>query len=43
MRLPLSAIIGLVLTGAFLFIGLFAQVIAPYPIDSAVGGVWEGP
>ena len=43
MRLPLSAIVGLVLTGAFLFIGLFAQFIAPYPIDSAVGGVWEGP
>ena len=43
MRLPLSAIVGLVLTGAFLFIGLFAQFIAPYPIDSAVGKVWEGP
>ena len=43
MRIPLSAIIGLVLTGAFLFIGLFAQWIAPYPIDMSVGGVWEGP
>jgi len=43
MRIPLSAMIGLVLTGAFLFVGLFAQWIAPYPIDMSVGGVWEGP
>ena len=43
MRIPLSAMIGLVLTGAFLFIALFAQWIAPYPIDTSVGGVWEGP
>ena len=43
MRMPISAMIGLVLTGAFLFIALFAQFIAPYPIDTAVGGVWEPP
>ncbi|TXI02088.1 MAG: ABC transporter permease [Pseudorhodobacter sp.] len=43
MRLPLSALIGLTLTGGFLFVALFAQLIAPYPIDAAVGGVWEGP
>ncbi len=43
MKMPLSAVIGLFMTGAFLFIALFAQWIAPYPIDSAVGKVWEGP
>jgi peptide/nickel transport system permease protein len=43
MRLPISALIGLVLTGGFLFVAIFAQWIAPHPIDSSVGGVWEGP
>lgn len=43
MRIPISALIGLVLTGFFLFIALFAPFIAPYPIDTAVGGVWEAP
>jgi peptide/nickel transport system permease protein len=41
--MPLSAIIGLFLTGTFLFVAVFAQWIAPYPVDAAVGGVWEGP
>ena len=43
MRIPISALIGIVMTGAFVLAALFAQVIAPYPIDAAVGGVWEGP
>ena len=43
MRMPISANIGLVLTGAFLFTALFAHWIAPYPIDTSVGGVWEPP
>ncbi len=43
MRVPLSAIIGLAITGAFLLTAIFAQLIAPYPIDLAVGKVWEGP
>ena len=43
MRIPLSALLGLVLTGGFLFIAVFAQFIAPYPIDSTVGGVWDSP
>lgn len=43
MRMPLSAIIGLVLTGGFLFCALFAQIIAPYPVDAILGGVWEPP
>ena len=43
MKMPLSAMIGIFMTGTFLFIAIFAQWIAPYPIDSAVGKVWEGP
>lgn len=43
MKMPISAFIGLVLTSGFLFVAVFAHLIAPYPIDMAVGGVWEGP
>ena len=43
MRIPFSALIGLVLTGTFLFVAIFAHWIAPYPIDAPGGGVWEGP
>jgi len=43
MRMPLSAIIGLVLTGGFLFCAVFAQFIAPHPVDAVLGGVWESP
>jgi peptide/nickel transport system permease protein len=42
-RIPLSALIGLVLTGAFVFCAVFAQWIAPYPVDAVLGGVWEAP
>jgi peptide/nickel transport system permease protein len=42
MRLPLSALVGLVLTGTFLFIAIFAQWIAPYALDDSTGGQWEG-
>ena len=43
MRIPISALIGLVLTGTFLFVAVFAPFIAPYPINAPVGGVWEAP
>lgn len=43
MRMPLSALIGLILTGSFVFCAVFAQVIAPYPVDAIMGGVWESP
>ncbi|MFN0116580.1 MAG: ABC transporter permease [Paracoccaceae bacterium] len=43
MRIPLAAGIGLFLTGLFLFVALFARWIAPWPIDAAVGGVWDPP
>ena len=42
MRIPLSALIGLVLTGTFLFVAIFAHWIAPYPISDSSGGQWEG-
>lgn len=43
MRIPLSALIGLVLTSGFLFVAVFAQWLAPYAINSTVGGVWDAP
>jgi peptide/nickel transport system permease protein len=43
MRIPISALIGMVMTSAFVLAAIFAPWIAPYPIDSAVGKVWEGP
>ncbi|NGQ92355.1 ABC transporter permease [Rhodobacter sp. HX-7-19] len=43
MKMPLSALIGLILTGGFLFCAVFAQFIAPYPVDAVLGGVWESP
>jgi len=42
MKMPLSAIIGLVLTGGFLFVAIFAHWIAPFAIDDNSGGQWEG-
>ena len=42
-RIPLSALIGLALTGTFLFAAIFAQWIAPYAIDDFSGGQWESP
>lgn len=42
MRIPLSALVGLILTGTFLFVAIFAHWIAPYAIDDSTGGQWEG-
>ena len=42
MRIPLSALIGLTLTGMFLFVALFAPWLAPYAIDDNTGAQWEG-
>lgn len=41
MRIPLSALIGLILTGAFFLAAIFASVIAPYGMAEVVGGVWD--
>ncbi|WP_284163308.1 ABC transporter permease [Frigidibacter sp. SD6-1] len=42
-RIPLSALIGLFMTGAFFFTAIFAQWLAPYGLNEAVGQVWENP
>ena len=41
-NMPVSALIGLILTGTFLFVAIFAQWIAPYDISDVSGGQWEG-
>ena len=41
MRIPPSALIGLTLTGLFLFVALFAPWLAPYAIDDNSGAQWE--
>ncbi|MEM7023353.1 MAG: ABC transporter permease [Pseudomonadota bacterium] len=41
MRIPISALIGLVFTGLYFFVAIFAQWIAPYGVGEIVGDVWE--
>jgi len=41
MRIPISALIGLILTGAFFLMAIFAPLIAPYGMAEIVGDVWE--
>lgn len=43
MRMPLSALIGLIATGAFFFVAIFAHWIAPYGLNETIGDVWEAP
>jgi peptide/nickel transport system permease protein len=40
-RIPLGALLGLILTAVFLFMAVFAQLIAPYGLGEIVGAVWE--
>ena len=42
-RIPLSALIGMILTGGFLFCAIFAEWVAPYGYDEVLGKVWESP
>ncbi len=42
-RIPLSGLIGLVVVALYLFIAVFAPLIAPYPVFEVVGKVWEPP
>jgi peptide/nickel transport system permease protein len=42
-RMPLSAMIGVLGFGFYVFLALFAQWIAPYPVFEVVGKVWEPP
>ncbi|QYK40910.1 MAG: ABC transporter permease [Paracoccaceae bacterium] len=41
MRIPLSALIGLFLTGLYFFAAIFADLLAPYGMAEIVGSVWE--
>lgn len=41
LRIPLGALIGLVLTSLFLIAAIFAPLIAPYGLGEIVGQVWE--
>ncbi|WP_457938959.1 ABC transporter permease [Mesorhizobium sp. 10J20-29] len=40
-RIPIPALVGLVLTAMFLFAAIFAPLIAPYGNGQIVGDVWE--
>ncbi len=42
-RIPISALIGLILTGAFFFVAIFANFLAPYGLNESIGGVWDMP
>jgi len=41
MRIPVTALIGLILTGGFFFVAIFAPWLAPYGLADIVGDVWE--
>ncbi len=40
-NIPLSALIGLIFTGAYFFLAIAAPLIAPYGMAEVVGDVWE--
>jgi len=40
-RIPMSALIGLILTGVSIFVAVFAPLLAPYSPAETVGDVWE--
>ncbi|MGB3148173.1 MAG: ABC transporter permease [Paracoccaceae bacterium] len=42
-RIPLSALIGLVMTGLFFLTAIFAQWLAPYGLNEIAGDTWESP
>lgn len=42
-RIPISGIIGLAGVALYLFVAVFAPLIAPYPVFEVVGDVWEPP
>lgn len=41
MRIPLAALIGLILTAIYFLAAIFAPLIAPYGVAEVVGQVWE--
>jgi len=40
-RIPVGALIGLILTALFFIVAIFAQWLAPYGLGEIAGGVWE--
>ena len=40
-NIPLSALIGLMITGVYFFVAIFAGFVAPYGMAEIVGDVWE--
>ena len=40
-NIPLSALIGLIITGVYFFVAIFAGFVAPYGMAEVVGDVWE--
>ncbi len=42
-RMPLSAMVGLFGVGLYLFMAIFAPLIAPHPVFEVVGKVWQPP
>ncbi len=40
-RIPIGALIGIILTAVFVFAAVFAQWLAPYGLNQTVGDVWE--
>ncbi|MEX0310420.1 MAG: ABC transporter permease, partial [Tateyamaria sp.] len=40
-NIPLSAALGLIITGTYFLAALFAPLIAPYGMAETVGDVWE--
>ena len=42
-RTPISAVIGIIIVGTYLFVAIFAPWIAPYGETQVVGGVWLPP
>jgi peptide/nickel transport system permease protein len=40
-RIPIGAWIGLILTGLFGFMAIFAPLVSPFPMDQIVGDVWQ--
>ena len=41
MRIPIAALIGLILTAFYFLMAIFAPLLAPYGMAEVVGGVWE--
>ncbi|WP_120495480.1 ABC transporter permease [Kiloniella sp. EL199] len=41
-RIPLSAIVGMLVSFGFLFVAIFAPLLAPYELGQSIGDVWEG-